>query len=60
MNLFYDLLIGSGSLDAQGMILPACYVDVQAVERIFGHPSRLMHLLARKIESDIYNRQNEM
>ena len=40
-------------IDAQGVILPGCYVDVQAVERIFGHPSRLMHFLARKIESDI-------
>lgn len=40
-------------IDEQGMILPSCYVDSSAVEKIFGHPARLMMALARKIENDV-------
>ena len=32
-------------VDENGMILPSCYVDVDAVEKIFRHPSRLLFLL---------------
>lgn len=35
------------------MILPSCYVDVEAVEKTFRHPSRLMMLLAKRIENDV-------
>jgi len=40
-------------VDANGMVLPSCYVDVEAVERIFRHPSRLMALMSRKVENDV-------
>lgn len=40
-------------VDADGMILPSCYVDVKAVEKTFKHPSRLMMLLAKRIENDV-------
>lgn len=40
-------------VDESGMILPSCYVDVQAVERIFRHPARFMVSLARKVENDV-------
>ena len=40
-------------VDGHGMILPVCYVDYAEVERIFGHPSRLMMQIARKIETDV-------
>ena len=40
-------------VDAQGMILPSCYVDSNAVEQVFRHPSRLMMSLARRVENDV-------
>lgn len=40
-------------VDESGMILPSCYVDVEAVEKTFRHPSRLMMLLAKRIENDV-------
>ena len=40
-------------VDDKGMILPECFVDKELTERIFRHPSRLMLLLAKRIESDI-------
>ena len=40
-------------IDANGMILPSCYVDFEMVEKIFRHPARLMASLARKVENDI-------
>lgn len=40
-------------VDEYGMIPPSCYVDVEAVERIFRHPARLMMLLAKKLENDV-------
>ena len=40
-------------VDAQGMILPSCYVNAEMVEKIFRHPSRLMMSLAKKVENDI-------
>jgi hypothetical protein len=40
-------------VDGHGMILPVCYVDYSEVERIFGHPARLMMQIARKIETDV-------
>jgi hypothetical protein len=46
-------LPGDYVIDDQGMILPSCYVDSASVEKIFGHPARLMMALARKIENDV-------
>ena len=46
-------LPGDYVMDDQGMILPSCYVDSASVEKIFGHPARLMMALARKIENDV-------
>ena len=40
-------------IDANGMILPSCYVDFEMVERIFRHPARFMVSLARKVENDV-------
>ena len=40
-------------VDEEGMIMPSCYVDVKTVEDIFRHPSRLMLLLAKKVENDV-------
>ena len=40
-------------IDADGMILPQCYVNVRMVEDIFRHPARLMMAVARKIENDV-------
>ena len=40
-------------VDADGMILPQCYVNVRMVEDIFRHPARLMMAVARKIENDV-------
>ena len=40
-------------VNANGMILPQCYVDIKMVEDIFRHPARLMASLARKIENDV-------
>lgn len=40
-------------VDNEGMILPSCYVDAAMVEKTFRHPSRLMLLLAKKIENDV-------
>ena len=40
-------------VDDNGMVLPSCYVDSVLVEKIFRHPSRLLMLLARKIENDV-------
>ena len=40
-------------VDDRGMILPECFVEKELTERIFRHPSRLMLLLAKRIESDI-------
>ena len=41
------------AIDENGVILPSCYVDAAHVERIFRHPSRLMLLLAKKLENDV-------
>lgn len=40
-------------IDANGMILPSCYVNFEMVEKIFRHPARLMASLARKVENDV-------
>ena len=40
-------------VDDSGMVLPQCYVDVVAVEKIFRHPARLLKMIARKIENDV-------
>ena len=40
-------------VDENGMILPSCYVDVDAVEKIFRHPSRLLFLLAKRLENEV-------
>ena len=40
-------------VDDDGMIIPSCYVDVEAVEKIFRHPSRLLMLLAKRVENDV-------
>lgn len=40
-------------IDNHGMIMPECFIDFRQVEEIFRHPSRLMILLAKKIEADV-------
>lgn len=40
-------------IDARGMIQPECFVDYRHVERVFGHPSRLLLLLAKRVEADV-------
>ena len=40
-------------INEEGMIIPSCYVNTETVEKIFRHPSRLMMLMARKIENDV-------
>ena len=40
-------------LGDEGFVLPSCYVDVYAVEQIFGNPARLMFLLSKKIETEV-------
>lgn len=40
-------------IDADGMILPSCYVNFAMVEKIFRHPARLMASLSRKVENDM-------
>ena len=39
-------------LTEQGFVHPACYVDSEEVENIFGHPSRLMMSLAKRVENE--------
>lgn len=39
-------------LSEQGFVHPACYVDYEDVERIFGHPSRFMMSLAKRVENE--------
>lgn len=40
-------------VNEKGMILPECFVDYQSVESIFKHPTRLLFLLGKRIETDI-------
>lgn len=44
-------------IDESGMIPPSCYVDAETVEKIFRHPSRLMILLAKRVENDVEIKQ---
>ena len=44
---------GDYILDENLMISPLCYVDYKAVEATFGHPARLLGLLAAKKEAEI-------
>lgn len=39
-------------LNKDGYIYPSCYVAAQEVEKIFRHPSRLMLLLAKRLENE--------
>ena len=39
-------------VDECGMIMPSSYVDVESVERILHHPSRLMMSLAKRVENE--------
>lgn len=39
-------------LSPHGYIHPSCYVAAEEVESIFGHPSRLMFALAKKVENE--------
>ena len=41
------------AIDENGMILPSCYVDAEAVEKVFRHPSRLLMLLSKKVENEV-------
>lgn len=41
------------SVDDKGMILMECFIDTRQVEEIFGHPSKLMFSLARKLETEV-------
>lgn len=40
-------------VDENGMIHPSCYVKTDMVERVFRHPSRLLMLLAKRLENDV-------
>ncbi len=40
-------------VNSEGMIHPLCYVNTEAVEKIFRHPARLMMSIARKVENDV-------
>jgi hypothetical protein len=40
-------------VDECGMIMPSSYVDVESVERILHHPSRLMMLLSKRVENEV-------
>lgn len=44
---------GHYMVDDDCMIFPSCYVDAETVEKIFRHPSRLMMLLAKRVENDV-------
>ena len=41
------------AVDNKGMIIMECFIDTRQVEDIFGHPSKLMFLLARKLETEV-------
>lgn len=40
-------------VNAEGMILPSCYVKTDMVENIYKYPAWLMSALSRKIENDV-------
>lgn len=48
----HDVVPDHFMLSPQGFIHPACYIAVDEVEKIFRHPSRLMMLLAKKVENE--------
>lgn len=48
----HDVIPDNFMLSPQGFIHPACYVASDEVEKIFRHPSRLMLLLAKKVENE--------
>ncbi len=37
----------------KGMIMMECFIDAKQVEEIFGHPSKLMFLMAKKLETEV-------
>lgn len=39
-------------LNSGGYVCPSCYVAVKEVQKIFYHPSRLLMLLAKRLEND--------
>lgn len=41
------------AVDDCGMIHPSCYVNIDAVEKIFRHPARLMASISRKVETEV-------
>ena len=41
------------AVNADGMILPSCYVDVSAVENLFRSPARLLYMLSKKVENEV-------
>ena len=48
----HDVVPDHFMLSPQGFIHPACYIAADEVEKIFRHPSRLMMLLAKKVENE--------
>lgn len=48
----HDVVPADFILSPQGFIHPACYIAADEVEKIFRHPSRLMMLLAKKVENE--------
>lgn len=40
-------------VDSEGMISPLCYVSIEAVEKLYRHPARLMMSIARKVENEV-------
>ena len=48
----HDVVPADFILSPQGFIHPACYIAADEVEKIFRHPSRVMMLLAKKVENE--------
>ena len=48
----HDVVPDHFMLSPQGFIHPACYIAADEEEKIFRHPSRLMMLLAKKVENE--------
>lgn len=41
------------TLSPEGMIYPECYVDIEAVERLFQNPGRLLYRLSRNDDAEL-------
>lgn len=41
------------AVNADGMILPSCYVETSMVENLFRSPARLLYMLSKKVENEV-------